>query len=128
MTASGSDGALAREGRMRGVLRIKIVGLAPSASIVLIRGCDLQNLDARFLDEAKEAGSVAASRLDANALNLAERPHPGEHLPIALAGRGKAPGSQNTILFINDRRDMQVLVGIDTTHNPTPSSLFHAHC
>lgn len=40
---------------MRGILRIKIIVLAPPAPIVLIRGCDLQDLDASLLDEAHEA-------------------------------------------------------------------------
>jgi hypothetical protein len=94
---------------------------------VLIRGCDLQDLDASLLDEAEEAGSIAAGRFDADALNLPEGSHPGEHLPVSLAGCGKASGSQNAILFINDCRDMQILVGVHAAHDVTPCSVFHAH-
>ncbi len=55
---------------MGGVLRIEIVALATSASIVLIRRRDLQSFNPGLLDEAKEAGSIAAGRLDADALDL----------------------------------------------------------
>ena len=51
---------------MRSILRIKIIVLAPSAPIVLIRGRDLQDLDASLLDEAEEAGSIAAGRFNAD--------------------------------------------------------------
>src|SRR5262249_10609457 len=60
VTASRRYGALAGEGRVRGALRIEIVVLATSAPIVLIRQRDLQNFDPGLLDEAKEAGSIAA--------------------------------------------------------------------
>lgn len=57
---------------MRGILRIKVIVLAPSPPIVLVWGGDLQDLYASLLDEAEEACSLAASRLDAYALNLTE--------------------------------------------------------
>jgi len=39
---------------------------------------------------------------DADASDLTEGSHPGEHLPIALPGRSKALASQNTVAFIDE--------------------------
>ena len=50
-------------------------------------------VDPGLLQEAQEPGAIAAGRLDADALDLAEGAHPGEHLPIALAGGGEAIAS-----------------------------------
>jgi hypothetical protein len=52
VTAPRGDGALTGEGCVRRVLRIKIVVLATSATIVLVRCRDLQNLDPGLLHEA----------------------------------------------------------------------------
>ena len=113
VAASRRDGSLAGKGGMGRILRVEIVVLATSTAIVLVRRRDLQNLDPRALHEAKQAGAIAAGRLDADALDLTEGSHPGEHLPITLPGRGEASAPQNTILFIDDGRDMQILVGVD---------------
>ena len=101
------------------VLRVEIVVLATLAAIVLVRRRDLQNLDPGLLHEAQQPGAIAAGRLDADALELTEGAHPGEHLPIALPGRGKASASQNAVAFIDDRRDMQILVGVDAADDAT---------
>ena len=45
--------------------------------------------------------------------------HPGEHLAIALAGRGETMSFENTILFVHDRRDMQIFVRIHAADDPT---------
>jgi hypothetical protein len=53
-----------------------------------------------------------------------KRPHPGQHLPISLAGRGETMSSQNAILFVHDRRDMQISLCVSTPptmRRPNPS-------
>ena len=94
------------------ILGVEIVTLSTSTAIVSVRRRDFQNLDASGLNEAKQASPIAAGRLDADALDLAEGSHPGEHQPVAATCRGEALGSQNAIAFIDDGRDMQILVGI----------------
>ncbi len=88
------------------VLRVKIVVLSASTPIVPVRRCHLKNFDPGLLNEAKQSGSIAARRLDADALDLTEGSHPGEHLPVTLTRRGEALGSQDTVAFIDDGRDM----------------------
>ncbi len=39
-------------------------------------------------------------------------PYPEQHQAIPVTGRGKALGSENVVLKINDRRDMQLPVSI----------------
>ena len=110
------------------VLRVEIVILAAPTAIVPVRRRDLQNLDPGRLNEAQQAGPIAAGALDADALDLTEGSHPGEHLPIALAGRGEALASQNTVAFIDDRRDMQILVGVHTADNASlPARVLDVH-
>src|SRR4029077_5245945 len=50
-----------------------------------------------------------ACRLYADALQLSEGEHPGEHLAIALTGGGEGSCSDHLILLINDRCDVQIL-------------------
>ena len=52
---------------------------------------------------------------------LTEGSHPGEHLTITLPGGGEASRSDNPILFVDDRCDVQILVGIDASNNATLS-------
>jgi hypothetical protein len=46
-------------------------------------------------------------------LQVPEGAHPGEHLPIALAGRGEGLRSNDPILLVNNRCDVKILVGIE---------------
>jgi hypothetical protein len=66
-------------------------------------------------------------RQASDALDPTERPHPSEHWPISLTRRGKASGSQNPILVIDDRRDMQILVGVHTAGVAAPRPFLHVH-
>ena len=91
----GRDGALAGEGGMGGVLRIEIVVLAALATIVPVRRRDLQDLDAGLLQVAKQPRAVGAGRLDADALELPEGAHPGEHLLVAVPGRREALAAES---------------------------------
>jgi hypothetical protein len=65
------------------------------------------------------SAAIAAGRFHANALRVAKRPHPGQHLPIALAGRGETMSSQNAILFVHDHRDMQIFMRIHAADGAT---------
>ena len=127
VAASGRNGPLTGEGGMRRVLRIEIVVLAAPAPILIVRRRDLQDLNPRLLSEAEQASAIAAGRFDADAPELAERSHPAEHLPVALAGGGEASRSENAVMFIDDRRDMQILVGIHAADDASacPSSSIH---
>ena len=98
---------------MGSVLRVEIVVLAAPAPIVLVRRRHLQHLDPGVLHEAEQTRAIAAGRFNADALDVPERSHPCQHLPVSLTGGGEASGSQNAILFVDDGRDVQILVGID---------------
>jgi len=108
---------LAGKGGMGRILRVEIVVLSTSTAIVSVRRRDLQNLDPHGLNEAKQAGPIAAGRLDPDPLDLTEGSHPGEHLSVTLPGRGKALAPQNTVAFIDDGRDMQILMGVDAAND-----------
>src|SRR5271165_7247958 len=106
---------------MGGVLGVEIVVLAPSAAILRVRGCDLENRNPGLLHETEEACAIAAGRLYTDALQVAEGAHPGEHLAIALTGGGEGSRYDNPILLIDDRCDMKSLMGIDAANNATCS-------
>jgi hypothetical protein len=91
---------------MGGVLSVEIIVLTAPAAVLLVRGCDLENRKPGLLHEAQQPGSVAAGRLDSDALQLAEGSHPGEHLAIALPGSDEGVRAENPILLIHDRRDV----------------------
>ena len=78
---------------------------------------NLQNLDPHGLNEAKQAGPIAAGGLDPDPLDLTEGSHPSQHLSVALPGRGKALAPQNTVAFIDDGRDMQILMGVHAAND-----------
>jgi hypothetical protein len=109
---------------MRGILGVEIVVLATPATIEPIRCRDFQNVDAGLLHEAQEPGAVAAGRLNTDAMDITERSHPGKHLPIPLPGCRKASGSDNTVLLVNDSRDMQILMGVHAAHDESFCAFF----
>jgi hypothetical protein len=47
--------------------------------------------------------------------------HPGQHLAIALLSRGEGSRSNDPILFVDDRCDVKILVGIDAADDRTYS-------
>lgn len=51
----------------------------------------------------------------ADALQIAERTHPGEHQAIPMSCRGKALDTDNAIPVIDNCSHAQVLVGIDAS-------------
>ena len=81
---------------------------APAPILPIGRG-DLEHYDPGLLHEAQEPSPIAAGRLDTDALDLAERAHPGEHLSIALAGTGEGSRPQHPVLLVDHRRDMWTL-------------------
>jgi hypothetical protein len=109
------------------ILRVEIVVLSTSAAIVSVRRRDLQSLDPHGLKKAKQAGPITAGGLDPDPLDLAERSHPSEHLSVALPGRGKTLAPQNTVAFIDDGRDMQILVGVHAANDLSPSWVPDVH-
>jgi len=115
--ASRRHGPLACEGGMGRVLSIEIVVLATPAAILLVGSGDLEDRDLCLLHEAQEPRAIAAGRFYPDALQVAEGAHPCEHLTITLTGGGEASRSDNPILFVDDRCDVQILVGIDTSNN-----------
>ena len=119
--ASRRHGPLACKGGMGRVLSVEIVVLATPAAILLVGGRDLENRDPCLLHEAQEPCAIAAGRFYPDALQVAEGAHPGEHLAIALPGGGEASCSDNPILFVDDRCDVKILVGIDAANNATCS-------
>jgi hypothetical protein len=67
----------------------------------------------------KVTEKLASGRLYADALQLSEGAHPGQHLAIALPGGGEGSCSDHLILLIHDRCDVQILMGIDAANNAT---------
>ena len=102
---------------MGGVLRVEIVVLATPAAILLVGRRDLENRNPSLLHETEETCAIAAGRLYSDALKLTEGSHPGEHLTIALPGCGEGSRFHDPILFVDDRCDVQVLMGIDASNN-----------
>jgi hypothetical protein len=47
--------------------------------------------------------TIAAGRLNSDALNLTEGSHPSEHLAITLPGGGEGSRFHDPILFVDDR-------------------------
>jgi len=117
VTALGRDGALAGKCCMGGVLGIQIVVLAALAAILPVRRRDLQDLDAGLLHIAEQPSAVGARRLDADASELSEGAHPGEHLLVAVSGGREASAPENPVMSIDDGGDVEILVGIDAADN-----------
>jgi hypothetical protein len=119
--ASRRDGPLACKSGMGRVLSIEIVVLAAPAAILLVGSGNLENCNPSLMHKAQQPCAVAAGRLYSDALKLTEGSHPGEHLTIALPGGGEASRFDDPILFVDDRCDMKILVGIDAANNTTRS-------
>jgi hypothetical protein len=112
---------------MGGVLRVEIVVLATPTPILLVRSRDLEDRDLCLLHKAQEPCAVAAGRLDSDALKLTEGEHPGEHLAIALPGRGEGSCSEDPILLIDNRCDVKILMSIDAADNVSLSPFDDRH-
>jgi hypothetical protein len=69
--------------------------------------------------KAQEARALAAGRLHSDALQISEGTHPGEHLPIALAGRGEGLRSDDPIPLIHGRFEVEILMRIDAADDAT---------
>src|SRR5271163_3204930 len=106
---------------MGSVLGVEIVVLAASTPILLVGGRDFEDRDLCLLHEAQEPCAIAAGRLYADALQLSEGAHPGQHLAIALPSRGEGLRSNDPILFVDDRCDVKILVSIDAADDGTYS-------
>jgi hypothetical protein len=113
----GGNSPLACKGGVSGALGIQIITLATPAAIMPIRRCNFQYLDPGGLQKAQQPGAVAAGRFNPDTQKIARRAHPCQHLSITLSCRGKTLCTQHMILLIDDGRNMQILVGIDTTND-----------
>lgn len=109
------------------ILGVEVVVLAAPTPILPVGRGDLEHRDPGLLQEAQQPGAIAASRLNADALDLTEAAHPGEHPPITLAGAGEGSRPQHTVLLVDYRRDVQVLVGVDTPDNMANCSFLRIH-
>lgn len=109
------DGADAGERGVGGALGVQGVILTALASIGAIRCGDFQDLDTGGLEEAQQARAVGAGAFHAHAADVADGAHPGQHRPVAGPGGGKELHSQNPVAAVDDRGDVQVLVGVHTT-------------
>jgi hypothetical protein len=91
--------------------------LETAAPIGLVRRGDLEHLDAGRLEVAQQPRAVGSGRLDADAVEPPERAHPGQHLPVALSGRGEAAAVDQPVMLIDDRGDMEILMRVDAADN-----------
>ena len=106
---------------------IAVATVATPTPILPVRSRDLEDRDLCLLHKAQEPCAVAAGRLDSDALKLTEGEHPGEHLAIALPGRGEGSCSEDPILFIDYRCDVKILMGIDAADNVSLSPFDDRH-
>jgi hypothetical protein len=111
------DGALAGEGGMGRVLGIEIVVLATLATVLPVGCRDLQHLDAGLLQVAEQPRAIGAGRLDPDTPERPEGAHPGEHELVAVPGGRKRLASENLVMLVDDRGDVQILVGVDAAHH-----------
>src|SRR3954447_2018526 len=63
---------------MRRILGVEVVILTAPAPILPVGRGDFEHRDPGLLQEAQEPGAIAAGRLNPDALDFAERAHPGE--------------------------------------------------
>ncbi len=96
---------------------IEIAVLASPPAVVPVGCRHVQHRDASFLHGAQQPRAIAARAFDADALKAPEGPHPGEHLAIPLPGGREAFHAKKPVNMVDDRGDVQILVGIDTTDN-----------
>jgi hypothetical protein len=97
------------------ILGIEVIVLAALAAVVFVWCRDLQNFDAGALHITQKPRTVRAGRLDADAPKLPERLDPGQHLLVAVPCRREALAANNTIMLVDDRSDMKILVSVDAT-------------
>ena len=62
-----------------------------------------------------DAGTVAPSRLDPDAKQLAEKPEPAKHRPVASPGGGERFGAENRAIEAHNGSRVQILMGIDAS-------------
>jgi len=74
---------------------------------------DLHHLDVRGGKVTGQAGTVGAGALHADPLELAEVAHPAHQPPVAGRRRRKPGRSQDSADVVDDRRYVDVLVGVD---------------
>jgi hypothetical protein len=127
VTGFGRDGALAGKGRMGGVLSIEIIVLSPPATIMFIRGCHLQNLDTSILYVTQEPGAIGACGLNADAAELSEGPHPGQHLPISLSRCCEGLACEHMIVLIDNGSDMKIFMRVDAANDRARYNLLNFH-
>jgi hypothetical protein len=106
-------GPLASKGGMGRVLRVEIVVLATLTPILPVRCRHLEDRDLCLLHEAQQPRAIAAGRLYSDALQLSKGSHPGEHLAIALPSGGEGSCFHDPILFVDNRCDVHILVGVE---------------
>jgi hypothetical protein len=80
-----------------------------------------------LLHEAQQPCAVATARLYSDALKLTEGSHPNEHLAITLPGGGEASRFDDPVLFVDNRCDVQILVGVDAADDATLSFFDNCH-
>jgi hypothetical protein len=94
-------------------LGVQGVGLAAPAAVAAVGSVDLQDFDAGLGQVPGDTGPVAAGAFDADLAEVAKAAHPAQHGPVAGPGGGERLGPQHDRLGVDDRSDVQVLVGVD---------------
>ena len=120
---------------MSGVLGVEIVVLASPASILFVLGRDLEHGNSGLLHKPQQASAIAAGRFHANALQVAKRPHPGQHLPMPCGSwrnyefperdpvRPRPPHMQ---IFVRiHAADDATLQSFDDSHSQPPALTLH---
>jgi hypothetical protein len=123
----GRDGALAGKGRMGGVLSIEIIVLAPLATVMFIWGRYRQNLDTSILHVSHGPGAIGARGLNADAPELSQGPHPGEHLPVPLSSCCERLACEHMIVLIDNGSDMKIFVRVDAANDRARCDLLNFH-
>jgi hypothetical protein len=102
------------QGGAGSVDRIEVVVFAFAAPVGAVRPIDLENGDAGLGQMSGQAGAVRAGALNADAGQFTELADPGQHRSVAGPGGGETMRPEDRFPLVDDRRDMQLLVGVDT--------------
>ena len=109
----GRSGSFAVERGTSGRFGIGGVALASPPAGLAVGPVDLHHLDVLGGQVTGQAGTVGAGALHADPLELAEVAHPAHQPPVAGRRRRKPGRSQDSADIVDDRRYVDVLVGVD---------------
>jgi hypothetical protein len=105
-------GAPPMQGRSGGVDGIKVVVFAVAPPLGPVGPVDFQDRELRLGQVPGQARPVGTGSLDPDAGNLTKATQPCQQGPVTGPGGREARRPKNVLPGVNDRRNMQILVGV----------------